>query len=384
MKTSTCAHVTARQSKKLEAYKPKQCCAYSKDPVVNKIVLKLINQYEEYGAWRQKSRKVAILAGIPPSTSLTRGSYYKPRQTFRDPPADVLNLHANFFTEPKDFCPRTLRSSASSRIRELACYNPPRRRQVGEHLEKSDSGEFRGVSLGNAYQSQVPGLSRKGASQNFVPSPSYIPNQKEQQLKAIRHIAVKLEVPADLMLEFLIHPNHNPVEFDTTKKAELNSSVSTNGTKAPNDKNSDTDSQKNEDSLSSPSTPSQDSCRTTITSQSRQFDCSSRKIGDESDVGSESDDATISLASLSPSDCQSSQQRSSKLTSEIDTSSGLSGGLPAIDSEIEETSRSLSSFDIKRTVKSDKKSKDNSGNDEEEEGTDIDESCTIESFDDDE
>nr|CDS30255.1 hypothetical protein HmN_000043100 [Hymenolepis microstoma] len=49
-----------------------------------------------------------------------------PLQPIQDPSSDIVNLHSNLFSERRNFCPRTLKSSASSRIRDLPCYNPPK------------------------------------------------------------------------------------------------------------------------------------------------------------------------------------------------------------------------------------------------------------------
>ncbi|KAL5112537.1 hypothetical protein TcWFU_007513 [Taenia crassiceps] len=173
------------------------------DPLVNEIVSKLINQSEEPGTGGQKLRKVPDSNGNSFGGSLKLGSDYKHRQPFHDPPADVLKLHASLFTEPKDFRPSTLKSSASSRIRELSCYNPPRRRRMPEHLKEFDlsrvppqsgngnlevpsrdalTGEVKGrpqkPSSFNKYHPRDPDLSSKPVLRSPTPPSVYTSSRK--------------------------------------------------------------------------------------------------------------------------------------------------------------------------------------------------------------
>ncbi|VDK37092.1 unnamed protein product [Taenia asiatica] len=354
------------------------------------------------------------------------------KQPFHDPPADILKLHASLFTKPKDFCPRTLKSATPSRIRELACYNPPRRRQAPEHLEEIDLTRAPPQSNNGDLKAPTRNASAdKGKDMccldllediEYIKFSSAVTNDilmnrqfgnrqvrpcfddvsiafQEQQLKAIRQIAEKLNVPAKLMVEFSFHMSQSDA-----KKASLNPDVNAIGTKTINKKGSGAESRNSEGGLPSPAALPRGSCHTSVPSRSRQSDFSLPNIENESDVESESYGSTISLASLSPAKDQPSLQQPSKSTSERVTPSKLSDTMSTMNSEIEETSQFLSSLEIKKTVESDGKSDHDDyddddddcdgdddghdyGDDVGEEQTDLDdveESYTIESFEDDE
>ncbi|KAL5966355.1 hypothetical protein TSMEX_005913 [Taenia solium] len=184
-------------------------------------------------------------------------------------------------------------------------------------------------------------------------------------------------------------------ESNEKKKASLNPDVNATGTATLNKEGSGAESRNSEGGLPSPAALPRGSCHTSVPGRSRQSDPSFPNTENESDVESESYGSTISLASLSPANDQPSLQQPSKWTPELVIPSRLSDTMSTMNSEIEETSQFLSSLEIKRTVESDGKcdhgNDDDGGGDDddggEEERTDLDdveESYTIESFEDDE
>nr|CDS15354.1 spermatogenesis associated protein 7 [Echinococcus granulosus] len=143
-----------------------------------------MNQFEGHDTRRQKPRKVATLNGISRGGSLNLGSNCKLRQPCHDPPADVLKLHASLFTEPKVFCPRTLKSAALSRVRNLACYNPPRRSQAAEHLEEFDLRRSQKPSLLNDHQSRDPDLPSKPVFRSPTSASVHTPSRKADSVRS--------------------------------------------------------------------------------------------------------------------------------------------------------------------------------------------------------
>uniref|UniRef100_A0A5K3FT38 C2H2-type domain-containing protein n=1 Tax=Mesocestoides corti TaxID=53468 RepID=A0A5K3FT38_MESCO len=118
--------------------RPTPSTFHFEDPAVDEIVAGLLKSYKRrdfsllYS--QQNVRKNSNHLQTSSARSSSLNSLYKSRLPLRDPPADVLELHRSSFTEAKAYCPRTLKSAASSKLRTLDCYNPPKRRQSPDGL----------------------------------------------------------------------------------------------------------------------------------------------------------------------------------------------------------------------------------------------------------
>ncbi|KAM7540858.1 hypothetical protein Aperf_G00000020823 [Anoplocephala perfoliata] len=100
-------------------------------PMVNVIVSELLKNFESCSKEGPFRRKTAVLKNS--SIRLVNSARMpKLRQPRQDPSPDILKRHSCLFTEEREFCPRTLKSAAHSRIRNLDCYNPPK--QCSSHL----------------------------------------------------------------------------------------------------------------------------------------------------------------------------------------------------------------------------------------------------------
>ncbi|VUZ48604.1 unnamed protein product, partial [Hymenolepis diminuta] len=140
------------------------------DPVVNNVVQTLLNIYN--GCDKNKIiRRKTVTIRKPLYCSPTSKSMCKLRQSMQGPSSDILSLHSSLFTEERNFCPRTLKSAASSRVRDLACYNPPKPKLSGE----CDFGKSRVNKDGNAHESNgrkiFDGPTRLNSPQSVKKSP---------------------------------------------------------------------------------------------------------------------------------------------------------------------------------------------------------------------
>ncbi|VDL60524.1 unnamed protein product [Hymenolepis diminuta] len=142
----------------------------------------------------------------------------KLRQSMQGPSSDILSLHSSLFTEERNFCPRTLKSAASSRVRDLACYNPPKPKLSGE----CDFGKSRVNKDGNAHESNgrkiFDGPTRLNSPQSVKKSP-----KKKDRLKSIQQIAKQLNIPSKLIKELsssICQPQNADSAFNKSRSVE--------------------------------------------------------------------------------------------------------------------------------------------------------------------